>query len=126
MIELAQLDNAASGGPFNPTTTWPIIPFPALVGAVAIGFVTALILLCANYFDQYSKGFLTVSILLILAFVTATFASMIYAVPTNPVTEILTGALATALGAIVSHWVGRRPRPPYDETKNNKDEDAGP
>jgi peptidoglycan/LPS O-acetylase OafA/YrhL len=86
---------------------WPIIP---LIGAIVVGSVGALILIASRYYDRESKGFLTISILIVFAFITATFASMIYSIQLNPITEILVGALATALGAIVSQWGGTKQR----------------
>lgn len=101
------------------------MPFPALTSAVAIAVMGGIILTISWYFDKYTHGFLTISIMVVLAFICAAFASMMYDVPQNPVTEILIGALATALGAIVSQWVGRGrlgPIPPedHDEDKNEK------
>ena len=86
--------------PINPA----LLP---LIAGIAVGLVVILILVASRYSDQNTKGFLTISLLIVFAFIMAAFASMVYQVPTNPATEILVGALSTALGAVVSHWVGR-------------------
>jgi len=101
---------------------WPIIPFSALVGGIIVGLVTVVILLIARYADDFHKGFLTVSVLIVIAFIIAVFAAMIYSVPTNPVTEILVGALSTALGAVVSHWVGRYQPPSVSPAEEREDQ----
>ena len=79
---------------------WPGIPYPA--------FLTAAGVLAASRHMDTTGGLLTISILLILAFIAATFASMIYAIPQVPSTDILVGSLATALGAVVAYWLGNR------------------
>ena len=60
----------------------------------------------ASRFDP-TRGFLTMSVLITVAFIGATIASMLYPVPQIATTEMLVGGLATALGAIVAHWLGR-------------------
>jgi len=45
--------------------------------------------------------------MIVAAFIVATFASMLYNVPQVPSTEILIGALATSVGAIVAYWMSR-------------------
>jgi len=99
---------------------WPIIPFSALVGTIIVGFLVVVVLLIAHYADRYTKGFLTISVLVMLAFIVAVFASLIYNVPTNPITEILVGALSTALGAIVAHWVGLYRAPPEEQNPDGE------
>lgn len=107
------VDAGAMAGPFAEAVT-NAIPFPALFGAMVIAIMASVVLTVSWYFDQRTRGFLTISIVVVLSFVAATFASMIYTVPTSPVTEILVGALSTALGAVVSQWVGRERKPPED------------
>jgi hypothetical protein len=92
---------------FSGVTQWPNLPFPALISAIALVVVACGLVVVASRFDQQSRGFLTISLLLVAAFITATLGSMIYDVKTNPITEILVGALSTAVGAVISQWVGR-------------------
>jgi hypothetical protein len=88
---------------------WPGIPYPAFLTAAGVALLAAAILAVSRYMDQ-TGGLLTISIMLVLAFIASTFASMIYAIPQVPSTEILVGSLATALGAVVAYWLGNRPR----------------
>jgi len=101
--------------PINPA----ILP---LVAGIAVGIVVMLILIISRYSDQETKGFLTISLLIVFSFIMAAFASMVYQVPTNPATEILVGALSTALGAIISHWVGRM-KPMNEKVQREKDQE---
>jgi len=108
MITLAQAQEPARNGLAGYIESSPINPaLIPLIAGIAVGLVVILILVASRYSDQNTKGFLTISLLIVFAFIMAAFASMVYQVPTNPATEILVGALATALGAVVSHWVGR-------------------
>ena len=85
---------------------WPVIPFPALVTGSLTAVMASLVIVVAHYFDQ-TRGLLTVSLLVLMAFIIVVVASLIYNVPQTPIVDILIGALATALGAVVAHWVGR-------------------
>lgn len=87
---------------------WPNVPFPALITAAGSVFFAAVIVIVARYFDV-SGGLFTISAMVIIAFIAATIASMVYNVPQTPTTEILVGALATSVGAIIAFWVsGKR------------------
>lgn len=88
---------------------WPTIPFPAFVTAAGTVVLTCLVIVIARYFD-HTGGLLTVSILIISAFIGTTFVSLVYTVPQVPITEILVGALATSLGAIITYWMRRHDR----------------
>lgn len=93
----------------------------AFVAALSVALVTTLLLAVYRKFDR-TGGLLTLSILIVQGFITASFASMIYNVPQNPVTEILIGALATSLGAVVAYWMsGPRPQPRYGDEKTKPD-----
>src|SRR5215469_12951109 len=91
--------------------TWT---FAAFIAAVTVALVTAFIVFIAKRYDP-TKGLLTVSILVTQGFVTAAFASMIYDVRQNPITEILVGALATSMGAVIAHWTGGYARAKREE-----------
>jgi hypothetical protein len=86
---------------------WPGLPYPALITAAGIACLTALVLVASHFFDA-SGGLLTLSLAIVLAFIAVSLASMIYAVPQTPLTEILIGSLATSMGAIVAFWMSRR------------------
>lgn len=83
------------------------VPNPAFFSAALVVIVSAAIVIVARRYDP-TEGLLTISILVVAAFITAAFASMIYDVKQTPSTELLLGALATSLGAIVAHWMSPR------------------
>ena len=87
--------------------TWPAFPLPASLGTAFAALLTMLIIVVAKHFDQ-TGGFLTLSVMLVMAFISTTFISMIYNVPQIPTTEILVGALSTSVGAVVAFWVSRK------------------
>jgi ABC-type methionine transport system permease subunit len=79
----------------------------AFVAAICVALITGVMVVVARKWDR-SGGLLTVSILIVQGFITASFGAMIYNVRLNPITDILVGALATSMGAIVAHWTGVR------------------
>lgn len=103
---LAAATDPATPGLVQEPFTWPTIPFPATVGALAVILVACAILAVSKYCD-ITGGLLTISVMIVAAFIVATFASMLYNVPQVPSTEILIGALATSVGAIVAYWMSK-------------------
>ena len=90
------------------TFTWPAFPLPATLGTLAALLMATLVLIASHRFDS-SGGLLTLSIMIVAAFISVTFTSMLYpTVQQTPLTEILVGALATSMGAIVAFWMSNR------------------
>lgn len=81
-------------------------PFVALVAAMAVVGATLIAVYVANRWDR-TGGELTLAVLIVIGTVTAAYASMIYNIQQNPLTEMLVGSLATALGAVMARWMGR-------------------
>lgn len=81
-------------------------PYLALTAAMAVMIASAAIITASRYFDP-TNGVLTLAVIITVSFVVATYASMIYTINQTPLTEILIGGLATALGAVVAYWMGR-------------------
>jgi hypothetical protein len=90
----------------QPQFSWPSIPYPAFIATAGVALVAAILVITAKYFDV-TEGLLTVSLVVIIAFVAATFASLLYSVPQTPQMELLIGGLATSLGAIIAYWLGK-------------------
>jgi 1,4-dihydroxy-2-naphthoate octaprenyltransferase len=97
----------------NPETTPGYIdnlnamPFLALIAAMCVMAASAVLVMLARYFDR-TGGAVTIAIIVVVGFITATYASMIYDIKQTPLTEILVGALAAALGGVVAHYLGTR------------------
>lgn len=81
-------------------------PYLALVASLSVMATSAVLIAVANYFDP-TKGVLSLAIIITVSFIVATYAALIYQVQQTPLTEILVGSLATALGAVVAYWMGR-------------------
>lgn len=81
-------------------------PYLALAAAMAVMGSSAIIIIVARHFDS-TNGVLTLAVIITVSFVVATYASLIYNIQQTPLTEILIGGLATALGAVVAYWMGR-------------------
>lgn len=88
-------------------TEWPALPFPASIAAGIVVLLSVLVLLASGRFDT-TGGLLTISLMVVAAFVSVTFTVMLYPVPQTALVEILVGALATSLGAVIAFWMSYR------------------
>ena len=86
--------------------SWPTFPFPASVAAWAV-LLGAVGLLAASRYLYPTQGVLTVSLTILAAFTAILFTGILYGVPQTALNEIMVGALATALGAVISFWMSR-------------------
>lgn len=95
----------AAATPLN----WPTFPFPASIAAGIVVILACLALLAAHRFDA-TGGLLTISLMVVAAFISVNFTGILYGVPQTPINEIMIGALATSLGAVIAFWMsgGRR------------------
>jgi FtsH-binding integral membrane protein len=88
-----------------------LLDYPASVGiALEIVFVTILLFVSAK-FDQ-SGGVLTISLLIVLAFIAVVTFCVFFTVPTDEATSAVIGGLTASFGAIVAYWLGRPREPP--------------
>ena len=87
------------------------------IAAITVAAMTVVIVMVARRFDR-TGGMLTISILVVQGFITGVYGAMLYEIRQNPITEILVGALATSMGAVIAHWVGgtRQHTPKPDST----------
>ncbi len=86
-----------------------IFDYPGATGvAFGIAFTTVL-LVVSGKFDP-TGGVLTVSVLIILAFIGVVAVSLFFTIPTDQVTSAVIGGLVAAFGAVIAHWLGR-PKP---------------
>lgn len=87
-----------------------MLDYPGTLGiGVEIVFV-AILLAVSSRFDV-SGGQLTISLLIVLSFVGVVVFCLFYTVPSDESTSLVIGGLVAAMGAVVSHWLGR-PRDP--------------
>jgi hypothetical protein len=93
-----------------PPPTPRIVDYP---GAVTITFVvvfTIVLMFMSDKFDP-TGGALTLSLLVVLAFLAAVVFCAFFTIPTDEITSAVFGGLIAAFGAVMAHWLGR-PREP--------------
>jgi hypothetical protein len=83
-----------------------LLDYPASVGLVIAVGLTAVLLVVAARFDP-TGGTLTVSLLVILAFLSLVTYCAFFTIPTDEITSGAIGGLVAAFGAVVAYWLGR-------------------
>lgn len=89
-----------------PPPTPKLLDYPASVGLVIAVGLTALLLVAAKHFDP-TGGTLTISLLVILAFLSLVTYCAFFTIPTDEITSGAIGGLVAAFGAVVAYWLGR-------------------
>jgi hypothetical protein len=77
--------------------------------ALTIGFeiiAVAILLVVSTRFDP-TGGVLTISLMVVMAFIGAAAFSMFFNIPTDEATAAILGGLVAGFGAVVAHWLGR-------------------
>ena len=83
-----------------------LLDYPASIGiALEIVFVTFL-LFVASKFDP-TGGVLTISLLIVLAFIAVVIFCAFFTVPTDEITASVIGGLTAAFGAVVAFWLNK-------------------
>ena len=93
-----------------PPPTPKLLDYPASVGLVIAVALTAITLIVCNKFDP-SGGTLTVSLLVILSFLSLVTYCAFFTIPTDEITSGAIGGLVAAFGAVVAFWLGRGREP---------------
>lgn len=84
-----------------------IFDYPAATGiAFAIVF-TAVLVAVASRFDP-TMGVLTISLLVVVAFIGVAVFCLFFTVPNDEITSGVIGGLIAAFGAVIAHWLGRK------------------
>jgi hypothetical protein len=88
-----------------------LMDYPASIGIVIVVVLTSILLFVAGKFDP-SGGTLTISILVVLAFLSLVTYCALFTIPTDEITSGAIGGLVAGFGAVVAYWLGRDRRPP--------------
>jgi hypothetical protein len=89
-----------------------LLDYPASVGLAIAVALTIILIIVANKFDK-TGGTLTISLLVILAFLGLVTFCALFTIPTDEITSGAIGGLVAAFGAVVAFWLSRTPpRPP--------------
>jgi FtsH-binding integral membrane protein len=89
-----------------PPPTPKLLDYPASIGLVVAVVLTALLLVISGRFDP-TGGTLTISLLVILAFLSLVTYCAFFTIPTDEITSGAIGGLVAAFGAVVAYWLGR-------------------
>jgi len=83
-----------------------LLDYPASIGLAIAVVLTTVLLVVASKFDP-TGGTLTISLLVILAFIGLVTFCALFTVPTDEITSGAIGGLVAAFGAVVAYWLGR-------------------
>ena len=95
------------GGVIVPPPKFTFVDYPATTAVVAVSLGAIALMLLASRFDS-SAGALTISLLIILAFVGVLAYSVTVTVPRDETTAAVIGALTAGFGGVVTYWLKNR------------------
>ena len=96
----------ASNDLIIPPPTPKLMDYPASIGLVLAVVMTSVLLVVAGKFDP-SGGTLTISLLVILAFLGLVTFCAFFTIPTDEITSGAIGGLVAGFGAVISYWLSR-------------------
>jgi uncharacterized BrkB/YihY/UPF0761 family membrane protein len=95
-----------------------LLDYPATIGiGVGIVFITVLLIISSKF--DHTGGVLTISLLIVLAFIGVVTFCMFFTIPNDEITSGVIGGLVAAFGAVIAHWIGR------DSSSNGNGPPAG-
>jgi hypothetical protein len=94
----------------NPPPTPKILDYPASVGLIIAVVLVTILLVVTSRFDP-TGGTLTISLLVVLAFISLVTFCAFFTVPSDEITSGAIGGLVAAFGAVVAYWLGRGREP---------------
>jgi hypothetical protein len=83
-----------------------LMDYPASIGIVIVVVLTSVLLFVSGKFDT-SGGTLTISILVVLAFLSLVTYCALFTIPTDEITSGAIGGLVAGFGAVVAYWLSR-------------------
>jgi hypothetical protein len=94
-----------------PPPTPKIMDYPASVGLIIAVVLVTMLLVVVSRFDV-TGGTLTISLLVVLAFISLVTFCAFFTIPTDAITDASIGGLVAAFGAVIAHWLGRNRKDP--------------
>ena len=89
-----------------PPPTPKLMDYPASIGVSIAVILTTVLLVVVSKFDP-TGGTLTISILVVLAFLGLVTFCAFFTIPTDEITSGAIGGLVAAFGAVVAYWLGQ-------------------
>jgi hypothetical protein len=84
-----------------------LLDYPGLFAAMGVVVFTSILLVVIKHYDQ-TGGTLTISLMVVLAFIAVVAFSLLFNIPSDDeVTPGVVGGLVAAFGAVVAFWLGR-------------------
>jgi hypothetical protein len=102
---------AAAAELVQPPPIPKIMDYPASVGLIIAVVLVTMLLVVTSRFDP-TGGTLTISLLVVLGFMSLVTFCAFFTIPTDEITSGAIGGLVAAFGAVVAFWLSRDKRPP--------------
>jgi hypothetical protein len=99
---------AAAADFVQPPPVPKIMDYPASIGLIIAVVLVTVLLVVVNRFDA-SGGTLTISLLIVLAFISLVTFCAFFTIPNDEITAGAIGGLVAAFGAVVAYWLSRGP-----------------
>jgi hypothetical protein len=83
-----------------------LLDYPASLGLMVAVVLTSILLVVISRFDA-TGGTLTISLLVVLAFLGLVTFCAFFSIPSDEITSGAIGGLVAAFGAVVAFWLGK-------------------
>lgn len=91
-----------------PTPIPKTADYPLITGLALEAILVMILLFISRRYDA-TGGSLTISLMIVTAFLGLTIYASLFTVPQDEETATIVGGLVAAFGAVVAYWVSRRP-----------------
>jgi hypothetical protein len=88
-----------------------IMDYPASIGLILAVVLVTMLLVVTSRFDP-TGGTLTISLLVVLGFMSLVTFCAFFTIPTDEITSGAIGGLVAAFGAVVAFWLSRDTKGP--------------
>ena len=88
-----------------------LMDYPASIGVAIAVALTTILLVVVSRFDA-TGGTLTISLLVVLAFLGLVTFCAFFTIPADEITSSAIGGLTAAFGAIIAYWLGKNRKDP--------------
>lgn len=93
--------------PVIPPSPPKLLDYPAATTLVFGVIATSILLFIINRYD-ITGGTLTISILVVLAFISVLSVSLFFTIPNDEITSAVVGGLIASFASVVTYWLARR------------------
>jgi len=95
----------------NPPPIPKLMDYPSSIGVSIAVILTTVLLIVVSKFDT-TGGVLTISLLVVLAFLGLVTFCAFFTIPADEITSSAIGGLTAAFGAIIAYWLGVKKKDP--------------